>query len=78
VTDWGVGFSLADAPKGHYGLDGIRRRAQLIGGCATIVSQPGRGTRVVVRLPLRDAVSSARAGQLPSSPPDEWSGSDDK
>jgi signal transduction histidine kinase len=56
ITDWGVGFSLADTPTSRYGLAGIRQRAQLIGASATIVSQPGRGTRVSLRLPLRDAI----------------------
>ncbi len=56
ITDWGTGFSLSDTPTSRYGLAGIRQRAQLIGASATIVSQPGRGTRVSLRLALRDAI----------------------
>ncbi|MCI0357711.1 MAG: sensor histidine kinase [Planctomycetaceae bacterium] len=54
VSDEGVGFSLADAPKSRYGLAGIRERARLLGGTATITSEPGRGTRVVVRFSYRE------------------------
>ncbi len=79
ITDWGVGFSLSDTPQGHYGLTGIRQRAQLIGGSALIVSQPGRGTRVGLRLALRDAVLSPALAEHPSTQsPDQWSGCDGK
>jgi signal transduction histidine kinase len=68
VTDFGAGFSLADAPSGRYGLAGIRQRAQLIGGSTTIATQPGRGTRVSLRLTLRDNVlPPARLEQAPAA-----------
>jgi len=56
VTDWGVGFTQNDTQKSRYGLTGIRERAKLVGGTATIVSQVGRGTRVSVRFALRDTM----------------------
>lgn len=58
IRDWGAGFDSAIVPKTRYGLTGIRERARLIGGEATITSQPGQGTQVLVRLPL-PATSSA-------------------
>jgi PAS domain S-box-containing protein len=56
VRDWGVGFDPSQASQGHFGLEGIRKRAALMGGQAKIESSPGQGTRVVVDLPLRPAV----------------------
>jgi len=52
VEDDGVGFETAGVPDDRFGLEGIRQRAQLLGGEATIMSRPGRGTTVTVALPL--------------------------
>ncbi len=52
VRDFGVGFSPETVGEGHYGLEGIRERARLSDGTAAIESWPGRGTRVVVELPI--------------------------
>jgi signal transduction histidine kinase len=52
IEDWGIGFETAEPKEGHYGLEGIRQRARLLGGAATIDSAPGKGTRVEVELPL--------------------------
>jgi len=52
VRDDGIGFSVTNVSKHHYGLLGIRERAQLFGGQALIESQPGHGTTVRVSLPL--------------------------
>jgi len=53
VRDDGVGFSLGDPRKPNsFGLVGLRERAYLLGGEATIRSAPGQGTNVEVRLPL--------------------------
>jgi len=54
VRDWGAGFVAGDVRGPHFGLHGIRERARLLGGRAHIRSVPGRGTRVVVELPLLD------------------------
>ena len=32
--------------EGHYGLQGMRERAKMIGGELEIVSQPGEGTSI--------------------------------
>ncbi|MBI5067485.1 MAG: HAMP domain-containing protein [Deltaproteobacteria bacterium] len=55
IEDDGAGFDPAGPGKTdrrHYGLLGIRERAELLGGQATIDSAPGRGTRVEVVVPL--------------------------
>jgi len=56
VTDDGNGFepsALADGvARGHMGLAGMRERAALAGGEASVSSRPGAGTRVRVTLPL--------------------------
>jgi len=52
VRDDGVGFSPEDARKPNsFGLLGLRERASLLGGEATISSAQGRGTYVELRLP---------------------------
>jgi two-component system sensor histidine kinase DegS len=52
VRDWGVGFSPRKTVYGHFGLHGIRERARLFGGRATIETGPHKGTRITVDLPL--------------------------
>jgi two-component system sensor histidine kinase DegS len=52
IRDWGVGFNPRQSTEGCFGLEGIRERARLLDGRATIHSVPGKGTRVLVHLPL--------------------------
>ena len=52
VQDWGVGFDPESVDENRFGLRGIRERARLLGGEASIHSQPGKGTLVNVTLPL--------------------------
>lgn len=53
ICDAGVGFEPAKTSKGGFGLEGIRKRASLMGGSAKIESRPGGGTRVAIDLPLK-------------------------
>lgn len=53
VQDWGIGFNPRKVGDGHFGLEGIQERARLFGGSATVKSALGKGTRIVVQLPLR-------------------------
>ena len=53
IADQGKGFDTQQVKPTRYGLTGIRERARLIGGQASIDSQPGRGTQVTLRLKLR-------------------------
>ena len=52
VRDQGVGFKPEDVGESRFGLDGIRERARLLGGKATIESRPGQGTKVRAELPI--------------------------
>ena len=53
VTDNGKGITVEDQRKRtSFGLRGIRERAGLLGGEASIGHAPGGGTVVRVRLPL--------------------------
>jgi signal transduction histidine kinase len=51
VEDDGVGFDPAAAAG--VGLAGLRDRAEGVGGVVDVVSAPGAGTRVTVRVPAR-------------------------
>lgn len=57
VRDCGVGFDPDSVAEGHFGLEGIRERARLAGGSASVQSAKGKGTEVVVELP---AIQPAR------------------
>src|SRR5574341_526223 len=57
ITDNGVGFDVdvvsRDPEKwDHFGVRGIVERARLVGGEARIESKKGRGTKVVIQVPL--------------------------
>lgn len=52
VEDWGVGFDLESIGAKGLGLDGIRYRADLVGGQVKIRSSPGKGTLIKVQLPV--------------------------
>jgi signal transduction histidine kinase len=51
VRDDGVGFAPAAGPG--FGLAGMRGRVREAGGDLDVASAPGRGTRITVRVPLR-------------------------
>jgi signal transduction histidine kinase len=53
IADDGQGFDPTAIPPQHFGLEGIRQRAGLLGGIATVTSAPGQGTVVEVMLPPR-------------------------
>lgn len=58
VTDNGIGFDVEAISRNpekwdHFGLRGIVDRARLVGGQAKIESKKGRGTRVVMHVPLK-------------------------
>lgn len=64
--DDGRGFDV-DAVKRSYdtrgslGLTNMSERAALVGGTADILSRPGKGTTVVIRIPLTDATMAQPA-----------------
>ncbi|MBI5842826.1 MAG: sensor histidine kinase [Chloroflexi bacterium] len=51
IQDNGIGFdSNARTPTGHFGLVGMKERAELAGGRLTIESEKGRGTKVTLKI----------------------------
>jgi signal transduction histidine kinase len=55
VADDGEGFEHADAFSeigGHFGILGMRERAERLGGELQLHSEPGEGTEVEVTVPL--------------------------
>jgi two-component system sensor histidine kinase UhpB len=57
VRDDGVGFDVAKtlhhaAARGHLGLLGMKERVQILGGDLKVNSEPGRGTRLRISLPV--------------------------
>jgi signal transduction histidine kinase/YHS domain-containing protein len=82
ITDDGVGYTLpaeADAPDGHWGLRGMRERAELTGGTLEMTSKPGHGTQLHLHIPYPgedgrdpvcgmavepDAIGAEHAGRL--------------
>jgi PAS domain S-box-containing protein len=58
VEDDGVGFDLDEVQRGdHFGLLGLRERAEALGGTLTVESAPGAGTTVVVEVPNAEPYS---------------------
>ena len=60
VADAGVGFDLAEAHSrkarsGGFGLFNIRQKIEYLGGAFQVESQPGAGTRGIIRMPLPSA-----------------------
>jgi len=70
ISDDGVGFDVRPDPTGraaaraagtegaHFGLSSIAERCALVGASLRIESMPGRGTTVIVDLPVADAPDS--------------------
>lgn len=57
IADNGVGFDVESVSRDpekwdHFGLRGILERARLVGGQAVIESRKGKGTRVLITVPL--------------------------
>jgi signal transduction histidine kinase len=63
VHDNGRGFATPGLPhaNGGYGLTSMSRRAESLGGKIDVCSYPGRGTRVVARVPLDSRVLQGSA-----------------
>ncbi len=62
IRDWGCGFdpnSMPERPEAgrRVGLLGMRERAVLIGGELSIESSPGKGTSIVVTVPVAAATA---------------------
>jgi signal transduction histidine kinase len=55
VRDDGIGFDMRVQPRSSHGLVGMRFRVEAEGGTLSVVSAPGRGTVIRMRLPQATA-----------------------
>ena len=55
IEDNGKGFSLASLAERGNGLRNIRKRLESLGGRCELITEPGRGTKVKLVLPLQPA-----------------------
>jgi signal transduction histidine kinase len=69
VVDTGRGFSEASTGSDRLGLrSSVRRRIELVGGQVNVWSTPGRGTSIMIKIPVGEAAggivaSSAGSGR---------------
>jgi signal transduction histidine kinase len=61
VRDDGKGFDLAQARPSTHGLAGMRHRVEAAGGRLSVVTSPGKGTRVAAVLPNSVTAAAAAA-----------------
>ena len=55
VTDDGRGFRPQEtSPSGHFGLLDMRERAHSMGSILQVESEPERGTRIAVEIPVKE------------------------
>ena len=57
ISDNGIGFDLETVLRDpekwdHFGIKGILERARLVGGEGHVQSKPGKGTKIIVEVPL--------------------------
>ncbi|MFY4774015.1 sensor histidine kinase [Metabacillus sp. RGM 3146] len=52
VSDDGIGFNMETEKTGSYGLQNMRERAIELGGTLKVISLPGNGTRLEVKVPI--------------------------
>ena len=60
ILDDGIGFEPGEVEGEHYGLVGMRERADAIGARLTIERGPVRGTRVIVEVTVTSQMTSAQ------------------
>jgi signal transduction histidine kinase len=66
VQDWGQGFDaslIRQDETEHLGLVSMQERSQMINGACKIISQPGQGTIVEVRIPLESLTKRSKDGK---------------
>ena len=73
VIDDGKGFDPQQAQQlaglGHLGLQAMRERVELVGGSVRVESACGKGTRVLILLPLGEDQGAPSAAPPPASVP---------
>jgi signal transduction histidine kinase len=61
VIDDGTGFDPARVPADHFGLLGMRERADGLGGHLDVAASPGEGTAVTLQVPEQRRREEARS-----------------
>ena len=68
VRDRGIGFDLDAVPPDRHGVrDSIMGRMRRIGGSVNVITDPGTGTEIELRLPRTSAPVEAGADEGPST-----------
>jgi NarL family two-component system sensor histidine kinase LiaS len=57
IRDNGIGFDMDSKKQASYGLITMRERVSEIGGAMELVSAPGKGTRIEIRIPIIEGES---------------------
>ncbi|MCP4419647.1 MAG: sensor histidine kinase, partial [Chloroflexi bacterium] len=52
IMDDGIGFDPKLQPQHGYGLQGMRERAEQLGGSFSLQSKPQSGTKIIVEAPI--------------------------
>ncbi|MEV2909155.1 sensor histidine kinase [Paenibacillus larvae] len=52
IRDNGIGFEIDNTKQASYGLHTMRERVNEIGGSLQIITTPGKGTRIEIRVPI--------------------------
>lgn len=66
ISDNGIGFDTKSInnnyeERGSFGMVNMRERAEILGGTLTLESEPGRGTKITVVIPLDERMASRQA-----------------
>lgn len=73
VRDDGVGFDptheRAASPEGGFGLRGMRKRIERLGGTLTVESEPGEGTTLVAELPVAEVGPATKSAETMGKAP---------
>ncbi|MCE4957503.1 sensor histidine kinase [Macrococcoides caseolyticum] len=54
ITDDGIGFDIQQVDNTRYGLNTMKERALEIGGSCKVISAPQSGTRIEVKVPIKE------------------------
>jgi signal transduction histidine kinase len=72
VLDDGTGFDVQsvrrDPPAGHFGLKGMRERAEKIGASLEVWSKPGVGTEIELSIPAAVAYAPSGGRRVRAAP----------
>ncbi len=52
IEDNGIGIGAEDVKKTSYGIETMRERVEEVGGRFDLISYPGKGTRIEIRIPV--------------------------